>query len=200
MLLCLFIVSCETEEEVFNRTRVDIPEEILEIDSDSLSLHTELSLETNNEKGKSALERSKDFFTWYKTNQKTFYEKQNSCVGIEDEYFVVDQSALNKYIDFLTASNFFSDSLTQETESVWENHCSDQMADYKANGDKADGIPPCVYEGDIFFLMQETPSESDFNSLTFKVESESDNKTIIHTGTRSLTWILQDDVWMLNQF
>jgi hypothetical protein len=197
LFLGVLFMSCNSniEEEVFNRTQIDIPhdnqDEIEDIpDQDSIK-------DVVADEDQQLIESVTAFFNWYKANWSAFYKKQGSCVKTVDEYYMVDSLAVNNYASFLANSGHFSNLYITRVKSEWLDNCGREVLVDKNNGVKADGPPHCVYEGDVFFLTQEEPTEASFEALDIKVKGKEHGGTIVHTGVSNVSWVKENGVWKI---
>ncbi len=147
----------------------------------------------------SVVSRTEEFFDWYFENSRELYKMRSSCIGAENGYHALDKKKLNAYTTWLKKTNFFSQAFIDVEHKRWSTECADEMRKIARKKQKIVGAPPCVFQGDIFLLIQERPTEEIREALSFSVKDQSDSTALVQYDERSaLTWSSKDGSWKID--
>lgn len=147
----------------------------------------------------SVVSRSEEFFDWYLENSRMLYKMRSSCIGAENGYHALDKKKLKEYTDWLTETKFFSKAFIDAEFTRWSTECADEMRAMARKKKRFVGPPPCVFEGDIFLLMQERPTQEMIDALKFAVADQTDSTAVVKYNDRSaLTWSKKGGSWKID--
>jgi len=147
----------------------------------------------------SVLSRSQEFFDWYAENSRMLYKMRSSCIGAENGYHALNKEKLDAYIAWLKETNFFSDRFIQTEYERWTNECADEMREMARKKKHFVGPPPCVFEGDVFFKMQERPTQEMIDGLEHSVTNQTDSSAVVNFGGKNpLNWIYAKGTWKID--
>lgn len=180
------VVSCSTEEKPA-KPKEDKPE---------------VAIESNNNKvydPSSVVSRSEQFFDWYAENSRMLYKMRSSCIGAENGYHALDKKKLEEYTQWLKETGFFSDNFIASEHKRWTTECASIMREIARKKQRLVGPPPCLFEGDIFFKMQERPSAEAIAELEYNVSEQTDSTAIVLFAEKGkLNWIRSNDSWQID--
>ena len=147
----------------------------------------------------SVLSRTEEFFDWYLENSRTLYKMRSSCIGAENGYHALSKKKLSEYTAWLKKTNFFSDAFIASEYQRWTTECANIMRDHARRKKPIVGAPPCVFEGDIFFMIPERPTQEMVEALNYKVKAQTDSTALVGYDNRSaLTWSKSDGSWKID--
>ena len=147
----------------------------------------------------SVISRTEEFFDWYFENSRMLYRMRSLCIGAENGFHALDKSKLKEYTDWLTETNFFSTNFIETERNRWTTECAEEMREFARRKKQIVGPPPCVFEGDIFLLIQEQPTQEMRDALVFSVKEQTDSSAIVNYDDRSaLTWSSVDGTWKID--
>jgi len=147
----------------------------------------------------SVISRSEEFFDWYLENSRMLYKMRSSCIGAENGYHALSKKKLKAYTDWLKESNFFSGKFIEFEHNRWTTECAEEMREMARQKKHFNGPPPCVFEGDVFFLIQERPTQEMIDGLEHSVSEQTDNSAVVSfDGTSSLNWSFVDGTWKID--
>lgn len=147
----------------------------------------------------SVVSRTEEFFDWYLENNRELYKMRSSCIGAENGYHALDKKKLNAYTAWLKKTNFFSQAFIDAEFNRWSTECADEMRQIARRKQKLEGPPPCVFEGDIFLLIQDRPDKEMIEALSFSVKNQTDSSAVVEYDNRSaLTWSSKDGSWKID--
>lgn len=182
-----FVLSCTTEPEVK-------PTPIVEDSSEIVDDKSKKEYDQN-----SVIARSEEFFDWYLENSRMLYRMRSSCIGAENGFHALDKKKLKEYTDWLTETKFFSQAFIDFEYKRWTTECAEEMREFARKKKKIVGPPPCMFEGDIFLLMQERPTKEMRDALEFSVAEQTDSSAVVNYDDRSaLTWSSLDGSWKID--
>ncbi|MCJ8289529.1 MAG: hypothetical protein HRT58_07670 [Crocinitomicaceae bacterium] len=182
-----FALSCTTEPEVKPTPIVEDSSEI--VDDKSKKEYDQSSV----------IARSEEFFDWYFDNSRMLYRMRSSCIGAENGFHALDKNKLKEYTDWLTETKFFSQAFIDFEYKRWTTECAEKMREFARKKKQIVGPPPCLFEGDIFLLMQEQPTPEMRDALEFSVAEQTDSSAVVNYDDRSaLTWSYLDETWKID--
>lgn len=187
LIIVCFALSCTTEPEEKPSPIVEDSPEI--VDEKPKKIYDQSSV----------ISRSEEFFDWYLENSRTLYKMRSSCIGAENGFHALDKKKLKEYADWLTETKFFSQAFIDTEYKRWTTECAEKMREFARKKKQMTGPPPCVFEGDIFLLMQEQPSQEMIDALEFSVVEQTDNSAVVnYNGNSTLTWSSADGSWKID--
>ena len=146
----------------------------------------------------SVVSRTEEFFDWYLENSRTLYKMRSSCIGAENGYHALDKKKLSEYISWLKKTNFFSDAFISSEHRRWTTECANEMRE-NARRKKQMVVPPCLFEGDVFFSIPDRPTQKMVEALDFNVKEQSDSTALVdYNGKSALTWSKSDGSWKID--
>ncbi|PHR31209.1 MAG: hypothetical protein COA38_08545 [Fluviicola sp.] len=182
-----FALSCTTEPEVKPTPIVEDSSEI--VDDKSKKEYDQSSV----------IARSEEFFDWYFDNSRMLYRMRSSCIGAENGFHALDKNKLKEYTDWLTETKFFSQAFIDSEYKRWTTECAEKMREFARKKKQIIGPPPCLFEGDIFLLMQEQPTPEMRDALEFSVTEQTDSSAVVNYDDRSaLTWSSLNGAWKID--
>ena len=182
-----FAVSCTSEVE-----ENPIPEV-----KDTLEVVDEKP--TKNYDPSSVISRTEEFFDWYLENSRMLYKMRSSCIGAENGYHALDKKKLKEYTDWLSETKFFSKAFIDAEHTRWSTECADEMRSMARKKQHFEGPPPCVFEGDIFLLIQEQPTQEMIDGLEFSVSEQTDSNAVVnYSGSSALRWSSKNGAWRID--
>ena len=185
--IACFALSCNTEVEEKLDPKVEKTPEV--IDTPPKKIYDQSSV----------VARSEEFFDWYLENSRTLYKMRSSCIGAENGFHALNKKKLKEYTAWLAKTGFFSEAFISAEYKRWSTECADEMREKARKKEKIMGPPPCVFEGDIFLLMQEQPSQEMIDALEYKVAEQTENRAqVTYSGSRSLTWSSVGGSWKID--
>lgn len=147
----------------------------------------------------SVIARSEEFFDWYLVNSRELYKRRTSCIGAENGFHALDKKKLKQYTDWLTETKLFSKSFIDTEYKRWTTECAEEMREFARKKQQIVGPPPCVFEGDVFFQIQERPTQEMRDALVFSVSEQTDSSAIVNYDDRSaLTWSYLNNSWKID--
>ncbi len=166
----------------------------------------QLEQKAENEKGNdkvydasSVLSRSEQFFDWYNDNSRMLYKMRSQSIGSENGYHALDKKKLEEYIDWLKKTAFFSEDFIASEYDRWTTECANKMREKARKKEHFVGPPPCLFEGDVFFKMQERPSKEMIDSLEYSVVEQTDSTALVRFSERGqLNWVNQNGMWQID--
>lgn len=187
-ILC-FTLSCTTEEK---------PSQEVTTDSDKQTITDEKPQKEYDPS--SVLSRTEEFFDWYVENSRMLYRMRSLCIGAENGFHALDENKLNDYTAWLDETGFFSDAFIETEHNRWTTECAEKMRAKARKKERIVGPPPCVFEGDIFFKMQEQPTQEMVDELDFTVDNQTDSSATVSYKNSTLTWNLKNDSWKVDSW
>lgn len=186
VILC-FAVSCTSEPK--EKPTPDVKEVPEKVDQKSNKQYDPSSV----------ISRTEEFFDWYLENNRMLYKMRSSCIGAENGYHALDKKKLKAYTDWLTETKFFSKAFIDAEQKRWSTECADEMRAMARKKKHFEGPPPCVFEGDIFFLMQERPTQEMIDVLKYSVKDQTDSTAVVNYNDASaLTWSFKNGSWKID--
>lgn len=147
----------------------------------------------------SVISRSEEFFDWYLENSRMLYKKRSMCIGAENGYHALDEKKLKAYTSWLEETNFFSRQFIAFENNRWTTECAEEMREMARKKKHFEGPPPCVFEGDVFFKMQERPTKELIEGLEYTVTDQTDSTAVVNfSGTNSLNWTYVGGAWKID--
>lgn len=147
----------------------------------------------------SVISRSEEFFDWYLENSRLLYKNRSMCIGAENGYHALDKSKLKAYTDWLAETNFFSEAFIEFEHNRWSTECAEEMREMARKKKRFEGPPPCVFEGDVFFDMQERPTQEMIDGLKYSVSEQTDTSAlVVIDGANSLNWSYANGTWKID--
>lgn len=147
----------------------------------------------------SVISRTEEFFDWYMENSRELYKMRSSCIGAENGYHALNKKKLAEYTTWLEKTNFFSEAFIAAEYKRWTTECANEMREHVRRKKPIVGAPPCVFEGDIFFLIPERPTQEMVDALKFKVKEQSDSTAVVgYDGKSALTWSKASGSWKID--
>ena len=147
----------------------------------------------------SVISRSEEFFDWYLENNRMLYKMRSLCIGAENGYHALNKTKLKAYTDWLKETNFFSDAFIEFEHNRWATECAEEMREMARQKKHFEGPPPCVFEGDVFFKIQERPTQEMIDGLEHSVSEQTDNSAVVNfDGVTSLNWSFIDGTWKID--
>ena len=147
----------------------------------------------------SVVSRTEQFFDWYLENSRTLYKKRSSCIGAENGYHALNKKKLSEYTAWLQETNFFSEAFIAAEYKRWTTECANEMRENARRKKRIVGAPPCLFEGDVFFLIPERPTQKMVEALEFKVKEQTDSTALVTYDAKSaLTWSKKDGSWKID--
>lgn len=187
IVIVCFAISCTTEVEEKPTVEVENPVEV--VDTTPKKEYDQSSV----------LARSEEFFDWYLLNSRELYKMRSSCIGAENGFHALDKKKLEKYTDWLTETKFFSEAFIDSEYTRWTTECAEEMREFARRKEKIVGAPPCVFEGDIFFKIQERPTQEMRDALVFNVSEQTDSSAIVtYNDQNALTWSYINGAWKID--
>lgn len=147
----------------------------------------------------SVISRSEQFFDWYSENSRMLYKMRSACIGAENGYHALDQKKLDAYTAWLKETGFFSEDFISSEYTRWTTECASIMREKARKKEHFVGPPPCLFEGDIFFKMQERPSKEMIDSLKYNVSEQTDSSALVLFSERGkLNWVRHNNTWRID--
>lgn len=185
-IIC-FALSCTTEPEEKPTPDVEVSPEVVD------------GKPSKEYDPSSVISRTEEFFDWYLENSRMLYRMRSSCIGAENGFHALDKDKLNEYTDWLTESKFFSQAFVDAEHKRWTTECAEKMREFARKKQQIVGAPPCVFEGDIFLLMQERPTQEMIDALEFSVAEQTENSAVVnYSGSSALTWSSVGETWKID--
>lgn len=183
--IACFALSCTTEEKP--TPEVEVEQEVADENP------------TKDYDPSSVISRSEEFFDWYLANSRMLYKMRSSCIGAENGYHALDNKKLSEYTTWLKETGFFSQAFIDFEHNRWTSECAEEMREMARKKKHFDGPPPCVFEGDVFFLMQERPTQEMVDGLEHSVSEQTDNSAVVNfNGSSSMNWVHVNGTWKID--
>lgn len=187
LVIICFAVSCTTDPEEKPTPEVKETPEMVDGKSDKQYDPS------------SVISRTEQFFDWYLENSRMLYKMRSSCIGAENGYHALDKKKLKEYTDWLKETKFFSQAFIDAEHERWSTECADEMRTMARKKKHFQGPPPCVFEGDIFLLMQDRPTQEMIDELKYSVDEQTDSTAVVNYNDRSaLTWSFKNGSWKID--
>jgi hypothetical protein len=121
------------------------------------------------------------------------------CIGAENGFHALDETKLKQYTEWLAETEFFSEQFIKFEYNRWTTECAEEMREMARKKKRFTGPPPCVFEGDVFFKMQERPTQEMIDRLEYSVTDQTDSTAVVNfSGKNSLNWSYTNGTWKID--
>ena len=187
LFIVCFALSCTSEAEEKPTTEIEDSPEVVDVTPKKEYDQS------------SVIARSEEFFDWHLENSRELYKMRTSCIGAENGFHALDKKKLKQYTNWLTETKLFSKSFIDAEYKRWTTECAEEMREFARKKQQIVGPLPCVFEGDVFFQIQERPTQEMRDALVFSVSEQTDSSAIVNYDDRSaLTWSYVNSAWKID--